>query len=78
MAIGYDASRVKTPPTSFKSLLTGPYKNMVALNGNPTQAGAAFAGVYAAALANGGSFASNAQQNTAETIVAQQWPSVAS
>ena len=30
---------------------------MVALNGNPTQAGAAFAGVYAAALANGGSFA---------------------
>ena len=57
VAIGYDSSRVKTPPTSFKSLLTGPYKNMVALNGNPTQAGAAFAGVYAAALANGGSFA---------------------
>jgi putative spermidine/putrescine transport system substrate-binding protein len=28
----------------------------VALNGNPTQAGAAFAAVYAAALANGGSF----------------------
>ncbi len=56
VAIGYDSSRVKTPPTSFKSLLTGPYKNMVALNGNPTQAGAAFAGVYAAALANGGSF----------------------
>jgi len=57
VAIGYDSSRVKTPPTSFKSLLTGPYKNMVALNGSPTQAGAAFAGVYAAALANGGSFA---------------------
>jgi putative spermidine/putrescine transport system substrate-binding protein len=56
VAIGYDSSRVKTPPTSFKSLLTGPYKNMVALNGNPTQAGAAFAGVYAAALASGGSF----------------------
>ena len=56
VAIGYDSSRVKTPPTSFKSLLTGPYKNMVALNGSPTQAGAAFAGVYAAALANGGSF----------------------
>ena len=32
------------------------YKNEVALNGNPTQAGAAFAAVYAAALANGGSF----------------------
>ncbi|MDX6421787.1 MAG: putative spermidine/putrescine transport system substrate-binding protein [Trebonia sp.] len=57
VAIGYDSSRVKTPPTSFKSLLTGPYKNMVALNGSPTQAGAAFAGVYAAALSNGGSFA---------------------
>jgi putative spermidine/putrescine transport system substrate-binding protein len=56
VAIGYDTSKVKNPPTSFKSLLTGPYKNMVALNGSPTQAGAAFAGVYAAALANGGSF----------------------
>jgi putative spermidine/putrescine transport system substrate-binding protein len=56
VAIGYDSSKVKTPPTSFKSLLTGPYKNMVALNGSPTQAGAAFAGVYAAALSNGGSF----------------------
>ena len=29
---------------------------MVAINGNPTKAGAAFAAVYAAALANGGSF----------------------
>ncbi len=57
VAIGYDSSRVKTPPTSFKSLLSPQYKNMVALNGSPTQAGAAFAGVYAAALANGGSFA---------------------
>jgi putative spermidine/putrescine transport system substrate-binding protein len=56
VAIGYDSSRVKTPPTSFKSLLTGPYKNMVALNGSPTQAAAAFSGVFAAALANGGSF----------------------
>ena len=56
VAIGYDTSKVKTPPTSFKSLLNPAYKNMVALNGNPTQAGAAFAGVYAAALANGGSF----------------------
>jgi len=55
-AIGYDSARVKNPPTSFKSLLTGPYKNMVALNGSLTQAGAAFAGVYAAALASGGSF----------------------
>jgi putative spermidine/putrescine transport system substrate-binding protein len=56
VAIGYDASKVKNPPTSFKSLLSPQYKNMVALNGSPTQAAAAFAGVYAAALANGGSF----------------------
>jgi putative spermidine/putrescine transport system substrate-binding protein len=56
IAIGYDASKVKTPPTSFKDLLNPEYKNMIALNGSPTEAGAAFAGVYAAALANGGSF----------------------
>jgi putative spermidine/putrescine transport system substrate-binding protein len=56
VAIGYDSKVVKDPPTSFKDLLKPEYKNMVALNGNPTQAGAAFAAVYAAALANGGSF----------------------
>ncbi len=55
VAIGYDAAKVKTPPTSFADLLKPQYKNMVALNGNPTEAGAAFAGVYAAALASGGS-----------------------
>jgi putative spermidine/putrescine transport system substrate-binding protein len=55
VAIGYDTSKVKTPPTSFKSLLTGSYKNQVAIDGNPTQTGSAFAAVYAAALANGGS-----------------------
>jgi putative spermidine/putrescine transport system substrate-binding protein len=56
VSIGYDAKVVKTPPTSFADLLKPIYKNQVALNGNPTQAGAAFAAVYAAALANGGSF----------------------
>jgi putative spermidine/putrescine transport system substrate-binding protein len=56
VAIGYNSSVVKTPPTSFKSLLNPIYKNQVALNGNPTQASAAFSAVYAAALANGGSF----------------------
>jgi putative spermidine/putrescine transport system substrate-binding protein len=60
VAIGYDASKVKTPPTSFKSLLNPIYKNMVALNGSPTSAGAAQAAVIAAALANGGSY-SNVQ-----------------
>ena len=56
VAIGYNSKVVKVAPTSFKSLLNPIYKNQVALNGNPTQAGAAFAAVYAAALANGGSF----------------------
>src|SRR5580698_8213666 len=56
VAIGYNPAKVKTPPTSFKDLLNPEYKNMVAINGNPTQAGAAFAAVYAAALSNGGSF----------------------
>ncbi len=56
VAIGYNSAKVKTPPTSFKDLLNPEYKNEVAINGNPTQAGAAFAAVYAAALSNGGSF----------------------
>jgi putative spermidine/putrescine transport system substrate-binding protein len=47
---------VKTCPTSFKDLLKPEYKGQVALNGNPTKSGSAFGGVYAAALANGGSF----------------------
>jgi putative spermidine/putrescine transport system substrate-binding protein len=56
VAIGYDPSRVKVPPTSFKSLENPAYKNMIGLNNSPTTAGAAFAAVYAASLANGGSF----------------------
>jgi len=55
IAIGYNSATVKTPPTTFKSLLNPAYKNMVGINGNPTEAGAAFSAVYASALANGGS-----------------------
>jgi len=55
VAIGYNSATVKTPPTTFKSLLSPTYKNMVGINGNPTEAGAAFSAVYASALANGGS-----------------------
>jgi putative spermidine/putrescine transport system substrate-binding protein len=55
VAIGYDAAKVKVAPTSFKSLLNPIYKNEVGINGNPTETGSAFAAVYAAALANGGS-----------------------
>ncbi|TVZ05184.1 extracellular solute-binding protein [Trebonia kvetii] len=57
MAIGYEPSLVKVAPTTFKSLLRGPYRNQVAIDGDPTQTRSAFAAVYAAALANGGSLA---------------------
>jgi putative spermidine/putrescine transport system substrate-binding protein len=56
VAIGYNPAKVKVPPTSFKSLTNPAYKNMIGLNNSPTTAGAAFAAVYAAALANGGSY----------------------
>ncbi|MFK0296552.1 ABC transporter substrate-binding protein [Streptomyces sp. NPDC090442] len=56
VSIGCDAKRVKNCPTTFADLRKPEYKGQVALNGNPTKAGAAFGAVYAAALANGGSF----------------------
>ncbi|MFF7279800.1 ABC transporter substrate-binding protein [Streptomyces griseorubiginosus] len=56
ISIGCDAKRVKTCPTTFADLLKPQYKGRVALNGNPTKSGSAFGGVYAAALASGGSF----------------------
>ncbi|MEV4616691.1 extracellular solute-binding protein [Kitasatospora sp. NPDC049258] len=56
VSIGCDASRVTTCPVSFADLLKPEYKGMVALTGEPLTAGSAFAAVYAAALANGGSF----------------------
>ena len=42
-------------PTSVADLLGAAYKGKVALNGDPTQAGAAFNGVVMAALGSGGS-----------------------
>lgn len=54
MAIGYDAKKVPAPK-SVKDLLKPAYKGKVALNGDPTQAGAGFAGVQMAAVAGGGS-----------------------
>ena len=56
VSIGYNSAVVKVPPTSFKDLLKPIYKHMVGINNSPTVAGAAFAAVFAAALANGGSF----------------------
>jgi putative spermidine/putrescine transport system substrate-binding protein len=55
MAIGYNASAVKTPPTSFASLLNPEFKDAVGLSNNPTSSNAGFSAVYAAALDNGGS-----------------------
>jgi putative spermidine/putrescine transport system substrate-binding protein len=54
ISIGFDAKKVPAPK-SFADLLKPEYKGKVALNGNPTKAGAAFSGVVAAALGNGGS-----------------------
>jgi putative spermidine/putrescine transport system substrate-binding protein len=54
MSIGYDAGKVPAP-TGMKDLLKPAYKGKVALNGDPTQAAAAFNGVVAASLDNGGS-----------------------
>ena len=56
VSIGCDSAKVKVCPTSFADLTKPMYKNEVGINGDPTQAAAAFAAVSAASLANGGSF----------------------
>ncbi|MGW7370140.1 ABC transporter substrate-binding protein [Streptomyces sp. NPDC054841] len=56
VSIGCDAKAIKVCPKTFADLLKPDYKGKVALNGNPTKSGSAFGGVYAAAIANGGSF----------------------
>ena len=53
MSIGYDSAKVPAP-TSVDDLLKPAYKGKVALNGNPTEAGAAFAGVQMVSLSQGG------------------------
>jgi putative spermidine/putrescine transport system substrate-binding protein len=54
MSIGYDSGKVPAP-AAVADLLKPAYKGKVALNGDPTQAGAAFSGVVMAALGSGGS-----------------------
>jgi putative spermidine/putrescine transport system substrate-binding protein len=54
MSIGYNA-KVVPAPTTVADLLKPAYKGKVALNGDPTAAGAAFSGVAMASLGNGGS-----------------------
>src|SRR6476646_6590703 len=54
MSIGFDSAKVP-PVTSVNDLLKPEYKGEVALNGDPTQAGAAYSGVLMEALSQGGS-----------------------
>ena len=56
MAIGTNTTLVETAPQTFADLADPQYEGQVALNGDPREAGAAFAAVMAASLANGGSF----------------------
>ena len=54
MSIGWDSKKVPDV-TTVDDLLKPAYEGKVALNGDPTQAGAAFAGVVMVALSQGGS-----------------------
>jgi putative spermidine/putrescine transport system substrate-binding protein len=54
MSIGFDSAKVP-PVTDVNDLLKPEYNGKVALNGDPTQAGAAFSGVLMVALSQGGS-----------------------
>ncbi|MDO8338790.1 MAG: ABC transporter substrate-binding protein [Microcella sp.] len=53
MAVGYDPDAVPAPE-SLEDLLGEEYRGKVAINGDPTQAGAAFAAVGMATVQNGG------------------------
>lgn len=53
MSVGYNSDLVDAP-TSLEDLLDPAYKGSVALNGDPTQAGAAFAGIGLATVQSGG------------------------
>ena len=55
ISFGVNRSVAKTAPKSWADLKKPEYKGMVTLNGSPLGAGAAFAAVMAAAIANGGS-----------------------
>lgn len=55
VSFGVNGAVVSSVPRSFADLLKPEYRNKVALNGSPLSSGSAVAGVFAAALANGGS-----------------------
>jgi putative spermidine/putrescine transport system substrate-binding protein len=54
MSVGFDSAKVP-PVADVNDLLKPEYNGKVALNGDPTQAGAAFSGVLMVALSQGGS-----------------------
>lgn len=54
MSIGYDSAKVPAP-TSVDDLMKPQFQGKVALNGDPTKAAAAFAGVQMVSLTQGGS-----------------------
>ena len=55
ISFGVNRAVVSNVPKTWNDLLKPEYKNKVALNGSPLTSGSAVAGVYSAALANGGS-----------------------
>ena len=57
VSFGVNTNVVKNVPRSWADLLKPEYANQVALNGSPLSSGSAVAGVFSAALANGGSLA---------------------
>jgi putative spermidine/putrescine transport system substrate-binding protein len=55
ISFGVNRAVVSNVPKTWADLLKPEYKNRVALNGSPLTSGSAVAGVFSAALANGGS-----------------------
>ncbi len=55
ISIGTNMNIISTAPKTFADLMKPEYKGKVALNGSPLTSGSARAGVFAAAIANGGS-----------------------
>ncbi len=55
LSFGVNPDKTKTVPKSWKELISGNYRNMVAINGDPRQSNSALLAVIAAAYSNGGS-----------------------
>jgi putative spermidine/putrescine transport system substrate-binding protein len=55
ISFGVNRNVIRNVPKTWADLLKPEYRNRVALNGSPLSSGSAVAGVYSAALANGGS-----------------------